>query len=462
MRYSTLFFFLATSIANAASINYTLDLANQKDSPIVTICSQGIDSQRWVSELRDASNYIKPLSNNLTIHPHSINVSFSNVDNGCFKFQIDGKSFRQRKSRSRWMSTVDSAIHRYQTGLFNWRPVNEPSKVQHQLTVLRSDDQSLSFPFERLVESNEKVTYHLNHEPSFMSLPFYSGNFLTHDLKILDARVQVAFLSPHSEEHRRKIERWLTTCLSALSKIYGALPFKDLQITVLDVNRPTAEPTPFAMVFRGDGKNISFFINRHAAEKEFVQDWTAYHELSHLVLPFIDRRDAWVSEGFASYYQYIIMGREGILSAPNALKRLRGGIQRGLENHSSTAHLSLDRASQTMRQTRSFRRVYWSGAIAWMEADIELRKNNSSLDQVIKDFNQCCRHEYAIWDSQQLAQRLDDVAPIKVFHSIFSKLESSKEFPAFHSLLRQLGAHFKSSNQVEWHPTSLGTDILSP
>ena len=61
-----------------------------------------------------------------------------------------------------------------------------------------------------------------------------------------------------------------------------------------------SEPVPFGRVIRDGGETIELFVNPDQPMSSFYEDWTATHELSHMLLPYVARRDAWLSEGFAS------------------------------------------------------------------------------------------------------------------------------------------------------------------
>ncbi len=59
---------------------------------------------------------------------------------------------------------------------------------------------------------------------------------------------------------------------------------------------------------RGDRRTV----RRHRSPiEDMYADWTATHEFSHLLLPRISWRQKWISEGFASYYQNVLMARAG-------------------------------------------------------------------------------------------------------------------------------------------------------
>ena len=55
-------------------------------------------------------------------------------------------------------------------------------------------------------------------------------------------------------------------------------------------------------------------VNPESSMQEITNDWTAFHELSHLLIPYRGHGDLWFSEGLATYYQNIIQARAGVLS----------------------------------------------------------------------------------------------------------------------------------------------------
>src|SRR5690349_3931578 len=62
---------------------------------------------------------------------------------------------------------------------------------------------------------------------------------------------------------------------------------------------------------------------------EFADDWTAVHELSHLMHPYLGDRGTWLAEGLATYYQNVLRARSGMLTPAQAWDRLYQGFKRG-------------------------------------------------------------------------------------------------------------------------------------
>ncbi|MCK6549944.1 hypothetical protein L6R52_29190, partial [Myxococcota bacterium] len=88
-------------------------------------------------------------------------------------------------------------------------------------------------------------------------------------------------------------------------------------------------PVDFGLVLRGGGPSVTFFVGDEADDASLVGEWVAVHELSHLSMPFVERDAAWLSEGFATYYQNVLRARAGLMSAEAAWTELHEGFARG-------------------------------------------------------------------------------------------------------------------------------------
>ena len=66
--------------------------------------------------------------------------------------------------------------------------------------------------------------------------------------------------------------------------------------------RKSNQPVPWAYT-RRDGKgSVHFHVDARFGLTKFVDDWTIYHELAHMALPYLGPEYRWLSEGFASLY----------------------------------------------------------------------------------------------------------------------------------------------------------------
>ena len=197
-------------------------------------------------------------------------------------------------------------------------------------------------------------------------------------------------------------------------------------------------PVPWAHTVRQTSpEGVAFHVNPARSLEEFVSDWTAVHEFSHLYIPYPGGRDIWISEGFASYYQNILMARAGVLSEKQAWQKLSDGFKRGMGDRNR--NVSLGDLSPNMRKKRAFMRVYWSGALYFLEADIKLRSVGNSLDNIVSEFSRCCRTNVRYWNGIKLARSFDEIAETHLFEPLFREYESEFQIRDYESILKKLG-----------------------
>ena len=140
------------------------------------------------------------------------------------------------------------------------------------------------------------------------------------ELQVGGARLRMVVLDGSPVPDLDHMHAWLTDAAQMVAGLSGRFPVAQAQILVVPDARGN-EPTPWAYVMRGGNPAVHFFINQRRPPEEFYDDWTATHELAHLLLPFVDYNDAWLSEGVATYYQTVLRARAGRMSEREALMR---------------------------------------------------------------------------------------------------------------------------------------------
>lgn len=243
------------------------------------------------------------------------------------------------------------------------------------------------------------------------------------------------------KREQQRIRSWLLYTANSASLLDGAFPTKLTRIELHKIRRGKG-PVPWAHTIRhGSPQGIAFHVNPSISLRQFKQDWTATHEFSHLYLPYIGRQHSWLSEGFASYYQNILMMRKGTYDQQQGWQKLKDGFDRGAADPFQAGTLSA--ASSNMRQARSFKRVYWSGASYFLELDLQLRSRGSSLDKVITAFNQNYRHLDIKWDGDSLVKHLDLAGNTDAFSAIYEQYQNQIGFPDYKSQLLNLGISYQ-------------------
>ncbi|WP_199886146.1 M61 family metallopeptidase [Pseudoalteromonas sp. T1lg23B] len=240
--------------------------------------------------------------------------------------------------------------------------------------------------------------------------------------------VQYTNLSSLNEAHQQKVENWIDNGLKSTFKTLGVLQQSVLPIEL----RPryfAFEPVPWASVKRGRFDGIELHFHRYASESSLIKDWTLYHELSHLYHPLFAYEHFWLSEGLATYLQNIIMLDNGIISYNEFKERLSAGLNRGRQQSYSVKG-PLSEVADDMWQLGAQQRVYWSGTAFFIEAELALKEQTgpyTSIAQLIKQYQQCCKH--ANHTAKQFLTTLDKLSKSAIFSNLFNTYAMRKDFP---------------------------------
>jgi hypothetical protein len=250
------------------------------------------------------------------------------------------------------------------------------------------------------------------------------------------ASFEVAIPHGLSPATRAAIVPWLRTAAVATASVTGRAPAERVLVIVVP-DASGDRPVRFGTVARGGGASLLLFVPRDATLDALRTDWVAVHELSHLLHPFVDRREAWLSEGLATYYQEVLRVRAGLLPEQEAFRRLAEGAARG-----AGAKHSLAVECEQMFVSFEFARVYWGGAAFALLADVELRRRSGgarSLDDVIAALHGCCSQNGRPWTAREVLARMDELAGVPVFGPLAERYVYRKGFPDIAPVLKDLG-----------------------
>jgi hypothetical protein len=314
-----------------------------------------------------------------------------------------------------------------------WRPPELAEDADIEIAFQLAPGHAVSAPWTPVADR----VYRVGHSPQSWPARVALGRFEARTLEVPGASLRLAMLD--AGERAETVTRWIREAALAVTTAYGRFPLPGAQVIVRAVDGD-GSPVPWAQVLRGGGASAHFFIDAQATEAELRADWTAAHELSHMLLPYIDRRDSWLSEGFASYYQNVLRARAGMLTPLDAWRLLDAGFRRGIDGTSPARTLS--EASSEMNRTRGFMRVYWSGAAIALLADLRLRESSGgrqSLDTALDALRRCCLPSAGRWRARELFDRLDALTGTQVFGELYAAHAHSRDFPDLADAYAALG-----------------------
>ena len=253
------------------------------------------------------------------------------------------------------------------------------------------------------------------------------------------------------EVESARISAWLAGAVAQLEAPYGRFPNPQVQIVVVPVTpgAPDASPVPWAHVVRDGGEAVQFFVDTARPLPELAADWTATHEFAHLMLPYLEPADKWVSEGFASYYQNVLMARGGEYTPSRAWAELVRCFDRA---RSEGAGLTPPEAvSAGVGKARMM--IYWSGAALALTADVALRRESGgimSLDRVLGAFAAEALPSPKRWRAEDFFSRLDALSGTGTFTRLLHHFESTPGISDLSALWAELGVRKNGgAGQVE-------------
>ena len=257
-------------------------------------------------------------------------------------------------------------------------------------------------------------------------------------IEIPGATIDLEFRGEVDHENVAKLERWVRESAGQVLLVYGRFPVPSPRVVVVpSESNPWSgdSPVPFGRVTRGGGETVELYVNVERPLADLSADWTATHEFSHLLLPRIRWQHKWISEGFASYYQNVLMARAGNYTTDQAIEKLTQGFGRG---RGSRPELSMNDAARAGVRGARYK-IYWSGAAIALLADVQLRERTGSaesLDTVLDRFQTCCLPSRRRWSGTELFTKFDSLIDEPVFMPLYRQYADTAGFPDFEAALQ--------------------------
>ena len=262
----------------------------------------------------------------------------------------------------------------------------------------------------------------------------------------IDRNGQVLELQIYAADAQASIRRWADHVADALTLVYGHWPRDRWRMRVYTIGTADAreldssrDVIPWAQVNRGTVDTATFYVLAGASTEQLNANWTGYHELAHLLIPYRGWGDMGFSEGLAAYYQNLLQVRAGQLSEQQMWQKLYEGFERGLADTAFDG-IPLSRVSRNLRQNGGYMRVYWSGVRYFLDIDHRLRQESGgaqSLDTSLTDLNACCADKSM--SVPQMVERLDALTNTTVFSAEYQRYRSSTTLPDYRALFASLG-----------------------
>lgn len=239
-------------------------------------------------------------------------------------------------------------------------------------------------------------------------------------------------------QQQNKLITWIKQSEQGLISLFGPLPFS---YNVYFHHAGSCDiPVPIAHIDKSKNLEVHFRVDIDHTRETFNKDWTASHELAHLMFPYLGNKNRWFSEGLASYLQYQIMYANETMSWPQVTEKLQEHFENSKDSKQHD-DVSIVELSKTPRSVDNYLRLYWGGAAYFLIADKRLfEENGMRLSDVIREYLKCCTHEKNA-SAISMIQTFDHISSTNVFIEVYSETVVQTGFPDTHEALDWLTNH---------------------
>ena len=232
-----------------------------------------------------------------------------------------------------------------------------------------------------------------------------------------------------NREEVAQVKSWLNTVNTSVSKTFGKYPF-DVHFYIHRAKKGN-EPVPWAHTSRGEKQSVHFHVNMDYSLEEFLEDWTAQHEISHLSIPFVGRENSWFSEGYATFMQYQVMMVQGVYSEVEVQQKYKARVAKCKSSYQT--NLTFPVAADSLKGVWNYPDMYWGGVSFFWSLNKEYQENtHQPLTDVITKYVACCRVREST--PEEFCLVLDSITKTKIASNLLMKYETQPAYLIFEDM----------------------------
>lgn len=223
-----------------------------------------------------------------------------------------------------------------------------------------------------------------------------------------------------TRSEKDKVTKWLDSVANSVQRCIGYFPF-DIHFSIFRY-RGANEPAPWAHTVRGKEQGIHFYIDPRFPLEDFINDWTAQHEISHLAIPFLGKKNMWFAEGFATFLQYQVMCEMGIMSREDLQSKYESKFENKKQYFDSD--MTMVEMLASLKSDGVYHALYWGGVSYFYEIDQKLKEKDLSFVEVLKKYQVCCR--LRDHNLKNVIVSLDELCGAPFFYDAYQRFKTER------------------------------------
>ncbi|NRF71449.1 hypothetical protein HLB44_31130 [Aquincola sp. S2] len=179
------------------------------------------------------------------------------------------------------------------------------------------------------------------------------------------ARLELQFAEGFDAALRQRARVWVERSVAAIVGYFGRFPVPDVELLMQPVagggvrgGTAFSHPAPY----------VRLRLGVDTSSAQFDDDWVLVHEMVHLGVPRVPRRQSWLHEGLATYVEGIARTRAGQMSAATLWHAMQRDMPQGQPQG----------GDEGLDHTPTWGRTYWGGALFCLLADVQIRRRSGA------------------------------------------------------------------------------------
>jgi hypothetical protein len=248
-------------------------------------------------------------------------------------------------------------------------------------------------------------------------------------LRVGGGEIDVVFAEPPTPSDRTRILAWIRKSAVAVSTYWGRFPVPKVKLLVV---RDDSDKVGHGTTFGFHGSVIRIFVGRSVTDDAFNRDWVMVHEMTHLALPQLPRRNLWLQEGNAVYLEPVARAQAGQLEPAMVWRWTLEDMVKGEPGPDD----------QGLDHTATWGRTYWGGAMFYLVADVAIftrTQGRRSLRDAMRAVNRASGGNTAVWVADQIMDVGDQATGVEVLQPMYAEWKDTPMRVDLDALFERLG-----------------------